>query len=405
MRFILFILLLLHNIAFAQNETFDVLLSKGKTAFKEEDYTSAIASLKKATTLNPENAEAHYFLGYAYSRLNARDGKSMINMNLQLNVQSSAEFEQVIQLTPKYTGELVVLDPYSKLTAEWGSMAMCYWNNNKIDSAVWAFNEGRRSGGFGKFYLSINRSILSQCSKNSILLCSGDNLTIPLWYLQFVEGFRKDVTVINVDLLNTTWYPQLLRTKSHVAFEESQSVIDTIETVPLDSDSLVWVKNKYAYKDFNWTLKKTETKNYLLRGDRILLSILKANEFESDVYMTVGFGEENRLGLQHALLSMILLDLVNVNAIKPYDFNKYKVELIKVLELTKNINPNSTDEMDFVNTIRYDLLLHLEEQHGLQHKVEVKQLLKLLDSYIPEKKFPYSSKETKNYVNHIRKQY
>lgn len=390
-----------------QEERFEVLLNKGKAEFKKDfaaqDFVAAVSYLKKAVTLEPENAEAHYFLGYAYSRLNARDGKGMIHMNVRLTIQSSEEFEQVIQLTPKYTGELVVLDPYSKLTSEWGCMAMCYWNNNKIDSAVWAFNEGKRRGGFGKFYSAVNKSILNQCSKNAQLICSGDNLTMPLWYLQLVEGYRKDVTVINVDLLNTTWYPQLLHSKSHVAFDQSQAVIDTMEYVDLKEDSTVWVRNKYAYKDFYWTVEKTEKKDYLLRSDRIFLSILKANEFESDVYFTTSFDDENRLSLKNYLLPMILLDQVNVSGKEKYSFETYKTELTKALELTKNINFNSTDEVDFVNTIRHDLLIHMEEQYTLHQKTEVKQLLKILDTYLPEKKFPYASKETRNYVDHLRK--
>ncbi len=88
-----------------------------------------------------------------------------------------------------------------------------------------------------------------------------------------------------------------------------------------------------------------------------------------------------------------------------YTFETYKTELIKVLELTKLVNPNSTNENDFIEHLRYDLLIHLEEQHELKHKSEVKQLLKLLDTYIPETKFPYSSKETKNYVTYMRKQH
>ncbi len=391
-----------------QSESFESLLKKGKAEFKKEfdqqDFSSAVSYLKKAVTLESENAEAHYFLGYAYSRLNAKDGESILKMNPELNKRSSEEFEQVIQLTPKYTGEIVVLDPYSKLTAEWGSMAMCYWNNNKMDSAVWAFNEGRRRGGFGSFYLSINRNILSQCSKNAILMCSGDNLTIPLWYLQIIEGYRKDVTVINIDLLNTVWYPQLLSLKSHVAFDQSQAVLDTMECVPLE-DSTVSIRNKYAYKDFSWTIKKTDHKDYLSRSDRLFLSILKANEFESDVYFTTGFGKDKRLSLENHVLPRILLDELQVGTKDAYTFETYTMELTKIAVLTKQVNLNSSDELNFVDNLRYEVLIRAEEQQALHHKSETKQLLKIIDRYFPEKNFPYSSIELKHYVEHLKKQY
>lgn len=412
MRITLFIVLISTSLSWAQRvkqESFETLLTKGKAEFKKEfdqqDFSAAVNYLKKAVTLQPENAEAHYFLGYAYSRLNAKDGKNMINMDLKLNILSSEEFEQVIQLTPKYTGEIVVLDPYSKITSEWGSMAMCYYNNNKLDSAVWAFNEGKRRGGFGNFYLAVNKYMLSHCSKNSILMCSGDNLTIPLWYLQLVENYRTDVTVVSIDLLNTSWYPKFLRSKYHVTFDQPEAAIDTLDDVVVSKDSLVYVRNKYAYKDFTWTVEKTEKRTYWSRSERLFLSILKANEFESDVFFTSGFNEALMLDLNKHLLPMVLLDQLNVSGKRMQDFSAYKTQLTEALELTKTVNLNSADEAFLVEAMRYDIALYLDEQHQLHHEAEVKQLFRLMDKYLPEKKFPYESKELKNYVNYLRKQY
>ena len=373
-----------------QNQSVQSFLDSAKLEFQKDfelqDYSKAVELLETIVLLEPNNAEGHYFLGYAYSRLNAKDGTSLIDMDLSLLMKASYHFERVIELEPKYLGEQVLLDPYSKLTAEWGSMAMSYWWKEQPDSARWAFAEGKKRGGYRDFLLQINAATLKSCAPNAILLSSGDNITFPLYYQQIVNNLRPDVSVIDINLLNSKWYPNFLKYSKMVEFDLSGSSLDNI-------GHRKWSDSTLTIKNFTWVVPPSYSQQYLLRGDQILLNILRTNMIERDFYFTAGVPNDMKLGLVPHLYSKVVTERFSPGSIEPNEFSGFKKSIISLLQLANQIDGHSSDEILTFGMVRNGLMKRANWELERGNVENARELMNLLDANSERYDIPYNQYE------------
>lgn len=383
------------------NDRFETLLQMGKEIFTREfddqNYEEAIRYLEMAVEMQPENTEARYFLGYAYGRLNSKHGVDIVNMSLPRTIKTSEQFEIINKLTPKYEGEYLLIDPYSKITSEWATLSICYDFHNQPDSAIWACEEGKRRGGFSEYYLCNARKILDMCPKNAILFTSGDAMSLPIWYIQLVEKKRTDVAAITRPLLNTVWYPKMLEEKNIISFGLPDMERDTLNylicheydpTISLkidDGDSFIWEK-------------KGHSEDYLYRGDRLFLKILEQNKFRRDVYFTSGLDPEDLLGLDYYMDNHIHIIKLNRAIFESISDKEYDDILSKSLDCIQSINPNSPDEEKDIARIRfsvYERIISCIEKGNVD---EGRRLFRILEDKL-NRNFPpdKSEHERKNY--------
>ncbi|MDP5045323.1 MAG: hypothetical protein NWQ06_10145, partial [Leeuwenhoekiella sp.] len=66
-----------------------------------------------------------------------------------------------------------------------------------------------------KTALAMAKMYLDSCDENAILFTIGDNDTFALWYAQEIEGYRRDVRIINTSLFQTSWYIDDMKRKAY----------------------------------------------------------------------------------------------------------------------------------------------------------------------------------------------
>jgi hypothetical protein len=203
-----------------------------------------------------------------------------------------------------------------------------------------------KEGGFSPAQLEVCRLMLDFCDNGAIFFPGGDDDTFPAMYLQMVEGYRTDVSVINLSLVNMPWYFKLFLSKGKKGIAPVEVTLS-----PEEIDSLAIVETKQSLPDRLYTDVEVKTRarihkelgidvadkaeicfpvyqkydqGYYTYGvQKVIASILLANKWKRRVFFGLG-GLENILGCTHVAMrdGGLVQELYPINIGQWAHFNK-----------------------------------------------------------------------------------
>ncbi|NQS97620.1 MAG: hypothetical protein HQ591_04130 [candidate division Zixibacteria bacterium] len=242
-------------------------------------------------------------------------------------MEDSANFDQLYNLnfgpeSPEegYKYLMKVLELYPDFIGTEAGLIYCCFELNDLKCMKKHLIALHDKSGMGDFIEEYNRNMLATVEPDAIIFTNGDNDTTPALYWQYIHGFRKDVSIVNLSMLNKPGYikrfkhndPQVPMSFSDEYIDEH---LDPVDTTTIGERYLPegkkWVSIETPEGAYEWEIPATKhydslgsdasEKNALRVQDIMVMDIMRTNQGKRPIYFAITCSNVNLMGLKDYL--------------------------------------------------------------------------------------------------------
>lgn len=184
-----------------------------KVAYSQEYYADQASLWQLETNKNANNPDVwlNYFRAARYANMLDKSGNPSFDLNaivasIPASLGNTFEYQFIRFMAADWNEErfkylLKAHEIAPQRTEIYHDLVTYHTIKGEQSIALQYLNKLFEAGEFPAELLAWNYNLLASVEQDAILLTYGDNDTYPLWVLQSVRGIRKDIKVLNVNLL------------------------------------------------------------------------------------------------------------------------------------------------------------------------------------------------------------
>ncbi|MDD3803958.1 MAG: hypothetical protein PHW02_06225 [bacterium] len=288
---------------------YTVELKEAHEKFKENKIDEVMEIVEKYIAENPDDAEGWFYMGrYLHYKLYDTGRRGY----------DEEKSDKVLEYLYKAVSlSDTIGNAYYYLGVEYGVRGHYAFIYKDTVKSKEEFKKGRETGGYPDWMLEYAKNTLKSCAKNAILFGGGDAELNSIWYLQFCENYRRDVTAVPTGLLSYPLFVNFIRDGidnyfAPVKTSWTKDMIDSMSVMKLDTalQSLnvsACVKKKHKLPaDYLMKWKLEEDFDYngekvVMPGTMLLIDIVRENGWEREICFTLGTSEKWRASMNDFL--------------------------------------------------------------------------------------------------------